>query len=177
MKKFAIGIYLSLLFLFIYLLQVNFFSWFNLAGIKPNLFVILVLIIGLFSGRRVGTIFGVVFGILLDFFLGKSIGISAIMLGIVGFTGGYLDKNFSKDSRITMITMVVIATIIYEAGVCLLNYFINAAQISIWYFIRVLIVELIYNSILIIIIYPMIIKLGYRMEENFKENKMLTRYF
>ena len=177
MRKFVIILSLILSFLIIYLLQVNFFSWFNLAGVKPNLFVILVLTIGLFSGRSIGTTFGILFGLALDFFIGKSIGISALMLGLVGFVGGYLDKSFSKDSRVTMITMVVIATIIYELGINIFNYFINNASISIWYLIKVLIIELIFNAIITIIVYPLILKFGYRIEENFKENKILTRYF
>lgn len=177
MKKFGIILCLILSFLIIYLLQVNFFSWFNLAGVKPNLFVILVLIIGLFSGRSIGTTFGILFGLALDFFLAKSIGISALMLGIVGFMGGYLDKSFSKDSRVTMITMIALATFIYEIGIIIFNLFINNANLSVWYIIKTLIIELIFNSIITIIIYPLIIKLGYRIEENFKENKILTRYF
>ena len=177
MKKTWIVICLILSFLIIYLLQSNFFSWFNIAWIKPNLFVILVLMTGLFIGKKAGIIFGILFGISLDFFIGKSIGISAVMLGIIGFVGGYLDKNFSKDSRITMITMIAITTFLYEIGIIAFNYFINEAQIRIIYVIKTLIIELIYNSIITIIIYPLIMKLGYRIEENFKENRILTRYF
>jgi len=177
MKKFTIIICLILSFFIIYLLQVNFFSWFNLAGVKPNLFVILVLIIGLFSGRGIGTTFGILFGLSLDFFIGKSIGVSALMLGIVGFVGGYLDKSFSKDSRVTMITMIAIATVIYELGINILNHFVNNSEMRVFYIIKTLIIELVFNSILTIIIYPLIIKFGYRIEENFKENKILTRYF
>ena len=177
MRKGMIIFFIILSFLSIYLLQVNFFSWFNLAGVKPNLFVMLVLVIGLFSGRGIGTTFGILFGLSLDFFVGKSIGISSIMLGIVGFIGGYLDKNFSKDSRVTMITMVVITTLLYELGIIIFNYFINDAIISTWYIIKVLIIEIIFNSILTIIVYPLIMKLGYKIEGVFKENRILTRYF
>ena len=177
MKKTWIVICLILSFLIIYLLQSNFFSWFNIVGVKPNLFVILVLMTGLFIGKRAGIIFGILFGISLDFFISKSIGISSVMLGIIGFIGGYLDKSFSKDSRITMITMIAITTFLYEIGVITFNYFINGAQLPVLYVIKTLIIELIYNSIITIIIYPLIMKLGYRIEENFKENRILTRYF
>ena len=177
MKKIAISICLILSFFIIYLLQVNFFCWFNLAGVKPNLFVILVLTIGLFSGRTIGTTYGILFGLSLDFFVGKSIGVSALMLGIIGFLGGYLEKSFSKDSRITMITMVSIATVLYELGINIFNYFVNDSVISMLYIIKTLIIELVFNSSLTIIIYPIIMKFGYRIEENFKENRILTRYF
>lgn len=177
MKKTGIIIGLCLTFLIIYLLQSNLFLWFNISSVKPNLFVILVLVTGLFIGKRAGTIFGIVFGLSLDFLISKSVGISAIMLGIIGFIGGYLDKNFSKYSRITMITMILITTFLYEIGIITFNYFINDAQINLIYIIKILGIELIYNSIITIIIYPLIIKYGYRIEENFKENKILTRYF
>ena len=169
MKKTWIVICLILSFLIIYLLQSNFFSWFNISGVKPNLFVVLVLVTGLFIGRRAGILFGVLFGISLDFFISKSIGISAVMLGIIGFIGGYLDKSFSKDSRITMITIIAITTFLYEIGIITFNYFINGAQLPVLYVIKTLIIELIYNSIITIIIYPLIMKLGYRIEENFKD--------
>ena len=177
MKKVSIAVGLILSFLIVYLLQSNFFSWFNLAGVKPNLFVILVLSIGLFTGRGFGSTFGILFGLGLDFFIGKNIGISAIMLGIIGFLGGYLSKNFSKDSRITMMIMILFATLIYEIGTYTFYYFINSVSIELFYFIKVLLIELVFNLLITIIIYPLIIKFGYKIEENFKENKILTRYF
>ena len=177
MRKTGIVIFLILLFIINYLLQANLFNWFNLAGVKPNLFIILVLMIGLFGGEKLGIILGVIFGILIDFFVSKSIGISAIMLGAIGLIGGYLDKNFSKDSRITILTMIGIATIFYEIGGVTFNFFINQSKINIWYFIKTIVIELIYNSIITIIIYPFIVKFGNVIEENFKSNKILTRYF
>ncbi len=177
MKKLTIVISLIIIFIIIYLLQVNFFSWFNLAGIKPNLFIILILMIGLFSGKGIGTALGIFFGISLDFFVGKSIGISGIMLGAIGFIGGYLDKNFSKDSRITIIIMITLSTIIYEIGYYILSHFIHSAYIDIFSFTRILFIELIYNAIITIIIYPLIMKFGYKLEDSFKDNKILTRYF
>ncbi len=140
MRKVFITIGLILLFIIIYLLQANFFSWFNISGVKPNLFIIYILTIGLFAGKLQGMGFGVFCGLMLDFFVGKNIGISAIMLGIIGYLGSYLDKNFSKDSRITILTMIVISTIIYEIGIVMLNCFINDSQISIFYLIKTLII-------------------------------------
>ena len=54
MKKTLNAILLIVIFLIIYLLQSNLFSWFNLAGVKPNLFVVFVLVIGLFLGESRG---------------------------------------------------------------------------------------------------------------------------
>ena len=124
-----------------------------------------------------GATFGIILGIMLDFFIGKSVGISGIMLGAIGFLGGVLDKNFSKDSRFTMIIMIIIATCFYEIGGHLFNYFVNNANVDILLFIKILIIENFFNIMITIALYPMIIKLGYKLEKIYKENRILTRYY
>ena len=68
----------------------------------PNLFIIYVLFIGLFYNKIAGVTYGIASGILLDLFIGRKVGITAFMLATVGLIGGIFDKNFSKESRITI---------------------------------------------------------------------------
>lgn len=177
MKKTLINFFLILTVLIIYYLQSNFFMWFNIAGIKPNLFVVLALFIGLFSNRTMGIAYGVGIGVLIDILIGKTIGIYAISLGIIGFLAAVYDKNFSKDSRMTIIFMVAGSTIIFEIINYLLNYMILGTNIEILNFISILLIEVIYNVILTIILYSLIQKFGYYIENEYKGNKILTRYF
>ena len=85
MKKALSIIILFITFIIIYLLQANFFNWFNIAGVKPNLFIVFVLFLGLFLGKIYGTTIGVISGFLIDLFIGKRLGINAIVLGIAGY--------------------------------------------------------------------------------------------
>jgi len=172
-----IYIILFIVFLIIYFLAANFFTWFNLAGIKPNMFVILVLFIGLFAGRKVALTYGIIFGIFIDLFTGKSVGVTSVMLGVIGILGGYFDKSFSKDSRMTMMLMVILSTFIYETGAYIINSFIMSINIEIIAFLKILIIEMLYNAIIMIILYPLFQRVGYRIEEEFKGSKILTRYF
>ena len=177
MKKVVINIILILIALIIYILQANFFSWFTIAGIMPNLFVILVLFIGLFSRKSMGAIYGIIIGMLLDSIIGTKIGINAIGLGLVGFLAAVFDKNFSKDSRMTIMVMVMVATASFETLIYIINYMVLATNVEILNFIKILAIEVIYNVILTIILYPLIQKFGYYIENEYKENKILTRYF
>lgn len=178
MKKTVVIIALILTFFIIYFLQSNFFSWFTIAGVKPNLFVILSLFIGLFLGRKYGLLFGIIYGFFLDALIGRNIGVSSVMLGVIGLIGGYIDKNFSKDSRLMIMAMVATTTIAYEIGLYIINSAVLSYDITqIGILIRTLIIEIIYNIIIIIIIYPLIKKAGYYIEGIFKENNILTRYF
>ena len=64
MKKVIINIILIVAFLIIYFLHSNLFIWFKIAGVMPNLFVILVLFIGLYSNKYMGVTYGIIFGLL-----------------------------------------------------------------------------------------------------------------
>ena len=177
MRKAIINIALIIATLIIYYMQSNFFQWFNIAGIMPNLFVILVLFIGLFASRTMGTVYGIAIGLLLDLIFESKIGICAGTLGTIGFLAGVFDKNFSKDSRMTIMFMVMGATIIFETVNYIINYIVLSTNVEIINFITTLAIEVIFNLLLTIVLYPLIQKAGYYIENEYKGNKILTRYF
>lgn len=177
MKRALIIIVFFIVFLILYFLQANFFSWYNIAGIKPNLFIIFTLFIGLFLGKTTGFSLGIIFGLMLDLFIGKRIGINAIMLSVVGFIGGILDKSFSKESRITFMTMTFAVTILSEVINYTLQIIILKAEPIFVNFMQTIIIEAIYNAILVIILYPLIQKAGNKVEEIYNERGSLMRYY
>lgn len=177
MKKTLAIVFLILTFFIIYFLQSNFFIWFNIAGIMPNIYVILVLFIGLFVKRKAGLICGLGFGLYLDIVLGKTVGISALVLGVIGMLGEILSKNFSKDSRFIVCLMVLGTTALYELAVYLLTMLRTSADIEILAFLKILLVELVFNELITIIIYSIIKKAGYYLENLFDDKFILTRYF
>lgn len=177
LKKFWINVSLILIGFIIYFLQANFFSWFNINGIKPNLFVIYILFIGLFGNRSMAIIYGAVYGIFLDLLYETRVGVNLIGLVIVGLIAILFNKNFSKDSRLTVMFMVFGTTILFETITYFTRYIIYSSNIEIGTFIRILLVEVIYNLMLTIIIYEPMQRYGYYIENTYKRNKILTRYF
>ena len=177
MKKTLSIICLIITFFIIYFLQSNFFTWFTIAGIMPNLYVILVLFIGLFVKRKLGLVLGLIFGLYLDIVLGRVVGISALGLGLIGLLGEILSKNFSKDSRFIATLMVIITTAIYEILVYICSMLRLSADIEIIPFLKILVIEIIFNTLITIIIYPLLKKAGYYLENLFDDKFMLTRYF
>lgn len=177
MKRVVINMVLILVTFIIYFLQLNFFSWFTINGVKPNLFIILVLFIGLFTSKNLGAIYGMVIGIILDLLTAQKIGFNALILGAVGLLAEIFDKNFSKDNKMTIIVIVSITTIIAETTVYILNYVFLNLNIDMFAFIKILLIETMYNIILSIILYPLIQKFGYYIENEYKGNRILTRYF
>lgn len=177
MKKIIAIIALIIIFFIIYFLQTNFFIWFNIAGVMPNLFVIFTLFIGLFIGKKIGLILGFTFGLFIDILLGNGTYLSAILLGIIGLISEYLEKNFSKDSRITIILIITSGTAFFEIIFYLSKIFTTSASLEIWQFIKILIVEIIFNILITIILYPIMQKAGNKLENLFKNKNIMLKYF
>ena len=177
MKKVLINVIFILIFFITYFLQSNFFNWFTIAQVMPNLFVILVVWIGLFGNKFMGVTYGVLIGFFLDYLFRSKVGISAITLGLVGLIAKIFDKNFSKDSRLTIIIMVIVSTIVYEIGLYALNMFIFSYEAKMGVFVKILLIEVLYNVIITSVLYEPIRKLGNLLERYFKERNILTRYF
>ena len=177
MKKFKSFLILLLFFLIIYFLQFNFFTWFNIRGIMPNLFVVFTLFVGIFIGQRIGIAVGLFVGIVIDVIIGKQVGFTGIALGIVGYVGELLDKNFDKNNLLTLLAMVAIVTFGYE----LVNMFYiivrNGLNFNIFIFLIMIVVEVLFNVLLVMIFYPLIKKIGHYFEEVFKVKRVLTRYY
>lgn len=177
MKKFLINVALIVIGFIIYFLQSKFFSWFTIAGIKPNLFVIYVLFVGLFGSKSMGIVYGTIVGVFLDLIFEEKIGSNLVGFVLIGISATFLDKNFSKDSRITIMFMVFGTTIIFELFSYFINYILYDLNFEILNLIKILIIEVIYNIIITIILYPLMQRFGYYIENEYKGNKILTRYF
>lgn len=139
----------------------------------PNMFIILIMLIGLFMKKKLGFAFGIIFGLLIDFFIGEKIGINAISLALTGLVAEILDKNISKDNRITVMFLTSILTLLSEVIVYGLKILFCGANVQIVEFIRIVVIEIIFNSILIAIIYPGFLAFGEKLERDFAKNTFL----
>ena len=176
-KKVLSIILIILAFFACYILQANFFTWFNIAGVMPNIFIIFVLFIGLYGGENMGIIFGIIFGLFLDAVSSKNIGPNIITLPIIGLLGGMFDKNFSKESRIALILMVIGSTVAVEFIKYIMDIAINKINYEFLNFFRILLIEVVFNALLSVIFYPIIRKLGYKLENTFRNTNIMTKYF
>ncbi len=73
--------------------------------------------------------------------------------------------------------IVAVTTISAETVMYIANYVIQNLNIDLLTFAKILGIETLYNMILSIILYPLIQRFGYYIENEYKGNKILTRYF
>lgn len=90
--------------------------------------------------------------------------------------GGILTKNFSKDSRMTIMLMTAGVTLICEIISYIMQIIVFDLSVDI-IFLKIVLMETLYNTMLVIILYPIIKRAGARLEKIFTEQKILTRYY
>lgn len=176
MKKIISVLGIVIIFLSIYFLQSNFFSWFNIYSIKPNLFIIFVIFLGLFLGKEYGLTFGILLGLILDLFSSQIIGINAISLGAAGLLAGILAKNFSIEHKFTFIIIASLLTFIGESVYYALEIILSEAEVQLIIFIRILLIEIIFNDLIIIIIYPVLNKIGEKLKMMLEDETNYIKY-
>ena len=73
--------------------------------------------------------------------------------------------------------MVVVMTIATEVVNYFLNVLIQEIPAEIGAFVKILAIETLYNVMLTIILYKLMLKLGMLLERQFRQKNILTRYF
>ena len=92
-------VWLSLLALLSVLLQTSFFGFHPWFGAVPDLTLILVLLISLFFGERVGGILGLCAGILLSALGSFGVSLLPLFYFLVGYAGGYYGYSSGRGEE------------------------------------------------------------------------------
>jgi cell shape-determining protein MreD len=98
------------------------------------------------------------------------------MLAAAGFLGGGLNKLFSRDSRMTIMVIVLGVTFVCETIYYLLQVILSKISFD-FMVLKTIGIEMVYNMMIVIIIYPLLQGAGRLIERIFTESKTLTRYF
>ena len=101
------------------------FSSLELAGIKPNLLIIITASFGFMRGSREGMLVGFVSGLLADIQFGDMIGFYALIYLLVGFINGLFQRlYFDEDIKLPLF-LISISEFLYGIIVYFLTYLLR----------------------------------------------------
>lgn len=170
-KNILTTIFITLLILIVFLIQLYFINPRNLFGIKPNLILILSIVISLWYGVYIGGISSFLIGIFTDILFGSSgIGIFTISYTIVGLVVGSLNNNYRKESKMSLVYVTIIATFIFEISeyLCYLLFF--SVNSNLFYILRQFFISSLLNITIVYIIYSVIYKITEYIEDRIMQN-------
>ncbi|MDO4300186.1 MAG: rod shape-determining protein MreD [Clostridia bacterium] len=137
----------------IFIFQSTLCQYIAIAGIKPNLMLILVVSLAFLRGNSEGLFTGIIMGLLQDCYFGQSIGSNLFLYAITGYAVGCISEHFNKDNVVAPVFLTFMATLFYNSGFYMLNIILKGYTTLSIYIVLNILPELIYNIIFAFIIY------------------------
>ena len=143
-----------------FLLQTSCFRYFTLAGIVPNLLLIPTMAFGVMRGRKEGMLVGFVSGLLLDMFYGSVIGPYALLYMYLGYINGFFNRVYYMEDLLLPMIMAGVNDLAYNLIVYIVSYLMrNRLDIG-FYFLHVILPEIVYTMLMTLIIYKPLVKIN-----------------
>ena len=153
-----------------YLLQCTVFSSLGLAGIKPNLLIIITASFGFMRGSREGMLVGFVSGLLADIQFGDMIGFYALIYLLVGFINGLFQRlYFDEDIKLPLF-LISMSEFLYGIIVYFLTYLLRSDFNFLLYLNKIILPELIYTIVITLGLYPLILFINHKLEAEEKRS-------
>lgn len=155
MKIFSIIV----LFISSFILQSTLYQYIAIFDVIPNTNLILIILISLFTNKKIGGITGLIVGLLQDILFGSILGIHGLVYFTIGYIIGMINSSVSKDSAVASFLLTFLATIFANILFLFIYYFLALNITFIQMLKDIAIIEAIYNAILSIFLYKTIKKL------------------
>ena len=153
-----------------YLLQCTVFSSLELAGIKPNLLIIVTASFGFMRGAREGMLVGLFAGLLTDIQFGDMIGFYAMIYLFVGFITGLFERlYFDEDIKLPLF-LIAISEFLYGVIIYLLMFLLRSDFNFLFYLNKIILPELIYTIVITLGLYPLILMINHKLEAEEKRS-------
>lgn len=160
----------AILILVCFVLQCTVFRALDFGGIVPNLLIVLTASFGFMRGETTGLLIGFVCGLLTDVFFADTIGFYALVYMYIGFFNGKFCKLFFPED-IKMPMCLIIASDFIYGFVCYVFLFLLRGRFHLgYYMLHVIIPEMVYTLIVTIFLYPLILRINYRLESKEKRS-------
>lgn len=148
-----------------FLLQTTLFQEFSLGLAAPNLLLILTFIFGFMRGKRSGIIVGFFCGLLIDIFFSEVLGFYALLYMIIGYVNGFFNKIFYDEDVTLPLLLLVGSDLSYNMMIYIIRFLLRNRLDFIYYFLNIMLPELIYTIFITVFIYRLILGVNRRLEE------------
>lgn len=167
MRKIIASIYIILLVITIFALQIYLIDSRTLFGIKPNLILISVITVSLWYGLYVGSTYAVLVGIITDMLFGNTTGLFTISYGLTGVLIGFFNSNYRKENKASLIYVTMLGVCIFELSQYLNYIVLTSSLASIVHLIKQILISSLLNIIIAYILYNVLYKISEFVNKEF----------
>lgn len=165
-RKIVVGILIIICFL----LQCTLFKALALGAVSPNLLIVLTSCFGFMRGKKEGLFVGFFCGLLIDIFYGDVIGFYSLLYMYIGYGNGFFHKLFFDDDVKLPMFLICASDLLQGFIIYLFLFLLRTKWDIIYYFMNIIIPELVYTVLVTIIFYRIIRKVNRILEEDEKRS-------
>ena len=143
-----------------------------LASIAPNLLIITVSSFGFMRGRKEGMYIGFFTGLVFDAFYGTIFGFYSLIFMYAGYCNGMFRRFFFPDDIKLPMLLISVSDIVYNVSVYILKFMFRGQFHFDYYLTHVIIPELVYTVLIMIFLYPLLLKINQKLEASEKRSGM-----
>jgi len=140
-----------LLFIISLCIQLFIFNNMNLFGIKPNMLLISVIVVSLYTNIYFSTIYSFILGFIVDLIFGAS-GMFTISYTVIGMLLGFVSDNYMKENYLSLIILTAISVVLFEVIQYFQSMIILSKYINFLFLIKQVTLSILLNTILVFII-------------------------
>lgn len=139
-----------LLFIISLVIQLFVFNNMSLFGVKPNMLLISIIVVSLYSNIYSSTIYSFILGFVVDLIFGSS-GMFTISYTAIGMLLGFVSENYMKENYLSTIILTALSVTLFETIQYFQNMIIASNYISLFFLLKQLILSILLNVILVFI--------------------------
>lgn len=162
MKRFIITAGVVLL---CFLMQTTVFQHIALAGMVPNLILIVVVAYGYMRGRAEGMYVGFASGLLVDLLYSDLIGMNAILYVLVGYVAGICNEIYYRDEVSVPIILIAISDFLFNFGYYVFQFLLRGRLDIIYYVWKTILPEMVYTVLIAVFLYQLLHAMNFYLEE------------
>lgn len=168
-------IIVTLFILVCFVLQCSVFGSLALAGIIPNLLLVVTSSFGFMRGEKEGLVIGFFCGLLNDIFFGGFLGFYALLLMYIGYLNGKFSRIFYPEDIKLPIALIVTSDLSYGFICYVLMFMLRGRFQFEYYFIHIILPETFYTIVATLFLYPLLLKVNGKLEayERKREQKFV----
>jgi rod shape-determining protein MreD len=137
-----------------FLLQVAIAPHLGIAGVVPNLLLLVAVTLALTKGPNAGCAAGFFAGLFLDLLGAGPIGLWALVLSVAGYLAGMLEANMFASGWLLPVTVVFVTSLAAEAAYGLVLGIVGAGEDFWASFTRAMLPGTVYNTVVAVLVYP-----------------------
>lgn len=147
------------------LLQSTAVDYIEIAGVRPNLLIVGAVAIALCRSNMEPAYMGLFFGLAMDILIGRAIGWYAMLLFLACFCIGMVNPKLYKDNLLVPMFFVFVSSIAVEMMIYFINSFLKGYGDMVFVFTRLIFPESIYNALLAIPVYPLVVRIYKKLDK------------